>query len=163
MHLVIKCLRNLCLFSGAPALALEASNAAQTILLDDGSSKTGQTTPLNPIPYPAPGLSDSNTIRTGYTLTSTLNGDLSFGNSYGYLLEPINPSLPGVTFSADSNPRPTEAPAVGGRLKVVGMNLENFFTQLQGPSCSSSNCRGASTQEVRMSSTGRDASLVMRS
>ncbi|GAQ84233.1 hypothetical protein KFL_001810135 [Klebsormidium nitens] len=132
---------------GDPARAVAAANAAQTILIDDGSSRTGSSSPLNPIPYPAPGLSDSNPIRVGYTLTSPLVGDLSFGNSYGFLLEPTSPPASNITFSSATNPRPTAPPAVGGRLKVVAFNLENFFTSLQGPGCSSSLCRGASTPE----------------
>lgn len=143
-------------FAGAPAIALEAQNNAQTILIDDGNSATGATTPLNPIPYPAPGLSDNNTIRTGYTLTSPLVGDLSYGSSFGFLLEPTTPPPSGLTFSATSNPRPTAPPPVGGRLKVVGANLENFFTQLLGQNgCSSSDCRGATTAQVRIGPTAR--------
>ncbi|GAQ84867.1 hypothetical protein KFL_002090190 [Klebsormidium nitens] len=133
---------------GAPANAVAASNDAQAILVDDGSSLTSRSSPPLKPPYPYPGLSDSNTIRVGYTLAGPLNGDLSYGSSFGYLVEPIgNPSSAALTFDPSTNPRPTAGPAVAGSLKVVGMNLENFFTQLQANGCSSSDCRGAKTQQ----------------
>ncbi len=110
-----------------------------TIFLDDASQQE------NPDPeiYPAPALSASNTLRSGYTVTN-LTGilDSHFGS---YRVQPTQP----VSFSP-SNPRPTAAPPVGGTLKVASFNVLNYFTTIDQASSvcfpatnNNSECRGA--------------------
>ena len=100
---------------GAPALALEAANLLNQILVDDGSSVT--------YPDPTPFLADSGghglTRRAGSTITGATGIlDQKFGS---YIIEPTGP----LTF-ADTNPR-SDPPAVGGTLKVAIGNVLNFF------------------------------------
>ena len=126
---------------GAAAVAQEGLNLRNAIVLDDTS--TGQN--LDPIGYPAPGLSASNTLRSGYTVAG-LAGVLY--DRYGlYMVEPTG-GLAGVAFTPAANPRPAAPAAVGGNLKVAAFNVNNFFTTLDtGPDIcgplGTGSCRGA--------------------
>jgi predicted extracellular nuclease len=138
--------------AGSPeAIAATAANAANVIVLDDGSSLQNP----NPIPF----IGVDNTLRAGDTVAD-LTGVIDFGlisssnpGPSGYKLQPsITP-----VFARD-NPR-TAAPAVvGGNVKVSSFNVLNFFTTFTdgttaggltgqgctlGTSSSKSNCRGA--------------------
>lgn len=141
---------------GAPALALQASNNLNRITLDDAT----QVQNPDPILFARGGLplSASNTLRGGDTATNivgvldyTWAGNSASGNAYR--VRPVN-ALGGTVNFQPSNPRPAAAPAVGGTLNVVGMNLLNYFNTFPPPvdNCTAgvggaaTDCRGASSQ-----------------
>ena len=101
---------------GAAANAFAAQNARSRILLDDGLNT--QNPPF--VAYPQGGLSASNTLRIGDTL-STLSGIVDFRFSV-YRVQPTAP----VNFT-HTNPRPTAPDAVGGNLRIASLNVLNFF------------------------------------
>ena len=121
---------------GAQAVALQDLNDRSRIILDDASSTQNP----NPIPY-----KDGNqSRRVGDTLPS-LTGILDDRFS-AYRIHPTVP--PGFV---NSNPRSSAPPAVGGRLKVVAMNVLNLFSTVDaGPDvCGPSgtlDCRGADSE-----------------
>ncbi|MFN8480934.1 MAG: ExeM/NucH family extracellular endonuclease, partial [Kouleothrix sp.] len=145
---------------GAPALALQAQNDLNKIILDDDS----QTQNPDPIKFGRGGnpLSASNTLRGGDTvdnlagvMTYTWAGNAASGNAFR--IRPLG-SLGGTAPNFQpTNPRPSTAPNVGGRLHVAGMNLLNFFNTFDGlpdtvDNCTNgvggaaTDCRGADTQ-----------------
>lgn len=70
-------------------------------------------------------LSPSNTLRGGDTvtnLTGILDDRFGASNIGNYRIQPTAP----IDFQA-TNPRPTEIPDVGGRLKVASFNVLNYF------------------------------------
>ncbi|GAB3874789.1 hypothetical protein GCM10028802_10120 [Terrabacter terrigena] len=128
---------------GADAAALQAANNLRKVLLDD----TSQAQNVDPIVFGRGGrpLTAANTLRGGDSvtdltgvLTFTWAGNAASGNAYR--IRPVNPQAR-VDFRP-TNPRPTRAPAVGGRTRVVGMNLLNFFNTLD---TTGNNCRGGTT------------------
>jgi uncharacterized protein len=142
---------------GAPALALQAENNLNQIIVDDASQAQNP----DPILFGRGGqpLSASNTLRGGDTVTG-LVGVLNYtwaGNAASpnaYRVRPINALGGYINFEA-ANPRPTAAPAVGGTIKVVGMNVLNFFNTFADgnsatpgcfPSGTDADCRGATSQ-----------------
>lgn len=144
---------------GAPALAMQAANNLNRIILDDAI----QTQNPDPIVFARGGmpLSASNTLRGGDTaagivgvMTYTWGGNSASPNAYR--VRPIN-ALNGYVNFEPANPRPTEAPALAGRVRVVGMNVLNFFNTYDGlpdtvDNCTlgvggaPTDCRGADTQ-----------------
>lgn len=134
---------------GAPALALQAQNDLNKIILDDAS----QVQNPDPIIYGRGGLplSASNTLRGGDTITGlvgvlnyTWAGNAASGNAYR--IRPVSPAAGGYNFEA-ANPRPTQVPAVGGDVRVAGMNTLNFFNTFSGCTLglggAVTDCRGA--------------------
>ena len=120
---------------GANALAQEALNDRSRVQLNDG--QTGQNP--DPILYPSPELSATNTLRGGDSvpnLTGVLN--YAFG---AYVLEPVG-SIP----FTHSNPRPTTPEALSGTLKVASFNVLNYFSTIDD---GSDNCGPAEDQECR--------------
>jgi predicted extracellular nuclease len=123
------------------AIALEASNALDQIILDDGDSSQNP----DSIPYPSGGLSAVNSLRLGDTVsTLTAVVDYSFGE---YLVIPV-----GDPTFAGTNPR-TDAPDLDlGNLRVASLNVLNYFETIDdgsnicGPAADSS-CRGADDAE----------------
>ncbi len=114
---------------GAPALALQAQNNLNRVVLDDASQLQNP----DPIVFGRGGLplSAANTLRGGDTaadivgvMTYTWAGNGASGNAYR--VRPVN-AMGGTALFMPTNPRPASAPAVGGTLRVVGMNLLNFF------------------------------------
>ncbi|MEB3355309.1 MAG: ExeM/NucH family extracellular endonuclease [Synechococcales bacterium] len=105
-----------------------------TVILDDGSTLQNPAT----IPFEvasAPGdvvgqLDANDQLRTGDTITN-LTGVVRFSRGSGgsgdeiYRINPTETPL-----FENTNPRPTEAPNVGGDIKVASFNLLNFFTTL---------------------------------
>ena len=140
---------------GAPANALQAQNNLDRIILDDASQAQNP----DPILFGRGGLplSASNTLRGGDTatgivgvMTYTWAGNAASGNAYR--VRPINALGGGVPDFQPANPRPATAPNVGGDLKVVGMNLLNYFNTFDGAATNGCNlgvggaptdCRGA--------------------
>ena len=57
-------------------------------------------------------------------MTYTWAGNSASPNAYR--VRPIN-AMDGYINFERANPRPTSAPSVGGTIKVVGMNMLNFF------------------------------------
>ena len=130
---------------GAPAIAMQAENDRNRIVLDDGDNRQN----LDPTVYPTGGLSAFNTLRIGDT---TDGGTFVLEQRFGtYRLQPTA-TLP--TFEP-TNPRPEDPDGVGGTIKVASMNVLNYFTTLDtnpgsgnGPDiCGPSllECRGANT------------------
>ncbi|HYW50707.1 MAG TPA: ExeM/NucH family extracellular endonuclease, partial [Gemmatimonadaceae bacterium] len=137
---------------GAAALALQAQNNLNRIIVDDAQNAQNP----DPIVFGRNGqpLSASNTLRGGDQATG-ITGVLSFGwagnNASGnaYRVRPVG-SLNGVvpTFVA-VNQRTAAPAAVGGSLKVGALNVLNYFNSFSG--CrfgvggASADCRGANS------------------
>ncbi len=124
---------------GSPANAQQDLNNRSRIQLDDGS------TVENPLPLP-PYLGPDNTLRLEDTITG-LTGVL--GYSFGsYEVHPTQT----VAFTRVNQRSYPPAMPVGVNLKIVNMNLLNYFTTLDiganicGPSANLA-CRGANTPE----------------
>jgi predicted extracellular nuclease len=120
--------------------AHQASLALNQITLDDANSNQN----IDPTFFPAPGLSASNTLRSG-SLT-TVEGVITYAFRR-YRIQPTEE----VVFSTD-NLRLESAPAVGGDLKIASFNVLNYFTTLDtGEAICGANanlsCRGADSAE----------------
>ncbi|HEU5436345.1 MAG TPA: ExeM/NucH family extracellular endonuclease, partial [Telluria sp.] len=131
----------------ADALALEAANARNVIVLDDGIFST---------PAQVPYLAADGTVRSGDTVTD-LTGVLDFGAIGGggasFKVQPTE-----VPVFTRTNPR-TDGPVLApGNVKVTNANVLNFFTTFTnggdawgrtgqgckvGSTTRASNCRGA--------------------
>ena len=128
---------------GAPAAAVEAANILRSIILDDALTNQNP----DPVIYPAPGLSAFNTLRGGDTTTG-LTGVMHYlDTTEDFRIQPTGT----VTWNHE-NPRPTDAPAVSGDLKVVGSNTLNYFTTVDnGPDvcgpAADQDCRGADSPQ----------------
>ena len=101
---------------GAAAQAVLAQNNRSRIILDDGNNLQN----IDPTLYPQGGLSASNTLRVGDTLSSLI-GIMDFRFS-AYRVQPIGP----ISW-IHSNPRTATPPDVGGNLRVASFNVLNFF------------------------------------
>jgi predicted extracellular nuclease len=144
---------------GAPSIAMQIANNLNRIIIDDALQNQNP----DPILFGRGGLplSAVNTLRGGDTatgiigvMTYTWAGNSASGNAYR--VRPINALGGYVNFDA-ANLRPTSAPEVGGTLKIVGMNLLNYFNTFDGlpdnvdnctngVSGAAADCRGADTQ-----------------
>ncbi len=143
--------------AGPDALALQASNAARSIILDDGTTAQN----VNPVPY----LGADNTLRAGDT-TGSITGVIDYGlatatnTEFGmYKIHPLN--VAAVAFDR-TNPRVATPQVSGGNVRIASANVLNFFTSLVngsvaagsgaspgctlGGSTSNANCRGANNQ-----------------
>jgi len=127
---------------GAAAQALQDANDLNRIIIDDPLNNQ------NPDPIlfgrGSQPLSASNTLRGDDTatdivgvMTYTWAGNSASGNAYR--VRPVNTLHGAINFVA-ANPRPSATPAVGGTLKVVGMNLLNFFNTFDGLPDTVNNC-----------------------
>lgn len=136
--------------------AFLADLATRRIILDDGSRDQNDATfppqgEDEAYPYPSGGLSMTNRFRGGDSI-SGLGGVMhwAFG---AWRIQPV-PERFDYTFTAD-NPRPPAPADVGGRLKVAGLNVLNFFSTIDDgtPRCGPGGglgCRGAdSVAELR--------------
>ncbi|MEA3395993.1 MAG: ExeM/NucH family extracellular endonuclease, partial [Chloroflexota bacterium] len=124
---------------GTPANDLQAVNDLRKLVLDDGNSSQNP----DPIPYPSPALSATNTLRSGDAVTD-ITGVLAY--QYGeYKLHPT--SVPNFVHE---NTRTTAPAAVSGALKVASFNVLNYFDTFTGCTGgvggSSMDCRGADDQ-----------------
>ena len=137
---------------GAPALAQQAQNDSDRIIIDDAL----QSQDPDPIVFGRGGLplSASNTLRGGDSVTG-LQGVLTFtwaGNAASgndYRVRPQNALGTSLPNFVAANARPTVPPVVGGNLKVSNANLLNFFNTFGTTSCTYglggavAECRGA--------------------
>jgi len=126
---------------GPEAQALLAEYALRRITVDDLSGRQNPTS----IPHPGNGepFSQDNLFRLGDTITGITGVvDHTFGR---YRLQPTDYGV-----YTEANPRPADAPAVGGRLQVASFNVLNYFLTLDDgdPHCGPTftlDCRGANT------------------
>ncbi len=102
---------------GDPARTYKAANDRSRLVLDDGLNVQNPAT----IAYPPPGLTATNTVRAGDTV-SGLTGVMTFAfNAYR-----IHPTVT-PTF-IPTNPRPAAPPAPqANHLRVASFNVLNFF------------------------------------
>jgi hypothetical protein len=134
---------------GPDANAQAAANDLNQILLDDGYTTQNP----DPVIFPDPALSASNTLRGGDTVTG-LYGAMHF--AFGvYRVQPVGT----VDFDHD-NPRPETVPSVGGSVTVASFNVLNYFTGIDtiqegnGPDDPADNtCGPAADQECRGADT----------
>jgi predicted extracellular nuclease len=143
---------------GAAANALQAENNLNKIIVDDNLNNQNP----DPILFGRGGnpLTALNTLRGGDSvaglvgvMTYTWAGNSASGNAYRVRpvgdLSDLAPDSDVPVFQA-SNPRPSAVPEVGGTVRVVGMNLLNFFNTFSG--CTNgvggaaTDCRGANDQ-----------------
>jgi hypothetical protein len=137
---------------GAPALAMQAQNDLNRIIVDDELNNQNP----DPIRFGRGGnpLSASNTLRGGDTVTNlvgvmtyTWSWNAASGNAYR--VRPVNAMGGGVPNFVAANARPTTPASVSGTLKVVGMNLLNYFNTFGTGACTlgvggaPTDCRGA--------------------
>jgi hypothetical protein len=101
---------------GESAQRVMAQNALNCLILDDGSSKQNP----DPIVYPLPELTASNTTRAGDSVIG-VEGILTYFRGE-YMVEPTQRP----TFIS-TNPRQMNPPFVAGQLRVASFNVENYF------------------------------------
>ncbi len=133
---------------GAPAIALQAANDLNKIIIDDNLQNQ------NPDPIifgrgTSP-LSATNTLRMGDTAAGIV-GILNYtwaGNSASPNAYRVRPTIQ-PNFVA-SNPRPTSPENVGGSLRVANANMLNYFNTFTGCTFglngAPADCRGAANQ-----------------
>ncbi|WP_420611444.1 ExeM/NucH family extracellular endonuclease [Candidatus Spongiisocius sp.] len=123
--------------------------ATRRIILDDGNGDQNEA--IFPpqgedeaYPYPGAGLSNTNRFRGGDSIRG-LTGVMHWAVD-AWRIQPV-PERFDYTFAAD-NPRPTVPAEVGGRLRVAGFNVLNYFATIDDgtPRCGPDGglgCRGA--------------------
>lgn len=126
---------------GAPANALQDLNNRSFVTIDDANTLQNQD-----IPYPQGGLTYTNTVRGGDSIPMLVGVMDHFENSDTADDYRIHPTMP-LTFTAN-NTRPSEAPDVGGTIRVASFNVLNYFTTIDtGPDicgpAENADCRGA--------------------
>lgn len=137
---------------GAPALAMQAANSLDRIILDDANQL------LNPDPITiARGgnpLTSSNTLRSGDS-TSNIVGVLTYTwggtqqSPNAYRIRPFHALGGSLSNFVATNARPSAPPVVGGTLRIASMNLLNYYNTFSGcingvgGTPKNSNCRGA--------------------
>ncbi len=137
---------------GAAALALQAQNDLNRIIVDDALQNQN----ADPILFGRSGnpLSASNTLRGGDqasgivgVLTYTWAGNAASGNAYR--LRPIGALGGEVPNFVAANPRPASPAPVGGTMTVASFNVLNYFNTFGNGNCATgvssavTNCRGA--------------------
>jgi uncharacterized protein len=135
---------------GADALALQAQNDLNRIVLDDGANDQNP----DPIVFGRNGqpLSAANTLRGGDSttglvgvLTYTWSGNSASGNAWR--VRPVHALGAVLPDFQSTNMRPDPVPLAAGQLRVAGMNVLNYFNTFSG--CTSgvagaaTDCRGA--------------------
>jgi uncharacterized protein len=111
----------------------------RVLTIDDGSEAGSlYTSATTAAPYPTGGLSASNTLRAGSTVSGTLRGVLDFSFSK-WRLQPV--STTSIAFNPDPRPAASDVRSgVGGRLRIGFGNVLNYFN---GPSFPGTGARGA--------------------
>lgn len=102
---------------GAAANALQAQNNLNKLMMDDASNLQNP----DPVTFPAPGLSATNTLRSGDTVAD-LRGVLTYDFDVYRILPTEAPNF------VHSNPRPVAlAIDAAANLKIASFNVLNFF------------------------------------
>ena len=101
---------------GAAALAQQAVNDLNKILIDDGNSAQNP----DPIIYPAPDLTAFNTLRGGDSVTG-LTGVVDY-SAGSYRIQPTQ-----TPNWVPSNTRTPSPAVIGGSLRVASFNVLNYF------------------------------------
>ncbi|MEO0598447.1 MAG: ExeM/NucH family extracellular endonuclease, partial [Chloroflexota bacterium] len=120
--------------------------AARRIILDDDNNIQNDPTEVGadePYFYPRPGLSTTNFVRGGDSITN-LTGVMhwSFAGQSGTNAWRIRPVEPAFSYAFTSNnPRTAQPADVGGSLTVASFNVLNYFTSLDDGT--NPNARGA--------------------
>ena len=148
--------------SAAGLIDHEIDLARRTVILDDTDNRQNRPvdTPNTPYYHPVPGLSAGHFVRGGDTITD-LTGVLhwSFAGQTGTEAWRIRPVAEAFDYSfGQANPRPEDVPDVGGRLKVAGFNVLNYFLTIDTTASSSTGpCGGAQDLDCR----GADSALEL--
>ncbi len=124
---------------GVPALALQDLNNRSRIMLDDGLNVQNPATVI----YPDPGLTYTNTLRTG-AVVPALTGVLDY-RANNYRIQPV-----GTVLFENTAVRPQMPDVVSGTVRIASFNVLNYFTTLDtgAPICGPAQnmgCRGANT------------------
>lgn len=135
---------------GAPALALQAANNLDRIIVDDTLNSQNP----DPIVFGRGGLplSAANTLRGGDSaseivgvLTYTWGGNAASPNAYR--VRPIGALNGGIIDFQPANPRQTGPQDVGGTVQVASFNVLNYFNTFTGCTAgvggATTDCRGA--------------------
>jgi 5'-nucleotidase len=130
--------------AGPEADAIAAANRANRILLDDGYSIQVSN---NAHPGEQPYFTADQVVRNGDTVDFGTPFILGYGFD-DWRLQPTTPLTDASPAEAKptfttANPRPAEAPEVGGDFQVGSFNVYNYFTTFTSVN---SDARGASTQ-----------------
>jgi len=140
---------------GATALALQAQNDLNRILMDDSLNNEYP----DPIAFGDGGrpLSTTWTLRNGDSsagivgvMTYTWSGNSASPNAYR--LRPLNHLGGGAPVFEPTNGRPVDPVYLTGRLRVATLNIQNYFNTFGAGACTlgaggaATDCRGASNQ-----------------
>lgn len=148
------------------------------LLLDDGDDgEDGALIHGRPLPFPAPGLSISNRLRSGdriTNLTGVLDGPSSSsgGSASGRRSWRIR-AVPETSSEIieRANPRPAAPPVVGGSLRIVSFNVGNYFATIDTTSSNSTgpcgpagdlDCRGADSPAELQRQTAKLVAALCR-
>jgi uncharacterized protein len=134
---------------GADALAVQAANERNRIILDDASYEQNPAV----IAFARGGapLSATNTLRGGDHVTG-LTGVLTqtsagMTGAVAYRIRPIGALHGGAPAFVEGNPHANAPPAVGGTLRVASFNVLNYFNTFDGCTAGARGeptpCRGA--------------------
>ncbi|WP_169747711.1 ExeM/NucH family extracellular endonuclease [Demequina subtropica] len=152
---------------GPDAIALQEANNLNRIKVDDFTNAQN----LDPMGLGGGLLDAGNPLRSGSTVTGlsgvftyTWGGASASGNTWR--VRPVDASAPTPDF-VNANPRPTEAPEVGGDVKVAAFNVLNFFLTTDegdnvcGPVGYEQDCRGADSEEELERQTAKLVSALV--
>ncbi|WP_062523117.1 ExeM/NucH family extracellular endonuclease [Demequina silvatica] len=137
---------------GAEAVALQAANDLNRIKVDDALNAQN----LDPMGLGGVPLTAEDPLRSGDTVTG-LEGVFTYtwggasASPNAWRVRPVSADAGTPDFQS-ANPRPTEAPEVGGDVKVSAFNVLNYFLTtgsgaICGPDGAKQECRGADSAE----------------
>lgn len=132
---------------GADADAIAATNRAERILLDDGwNAQVTSGAHTGEQPY----FTTDTTVRNGDAVDFADNGYVLQYGFDDWRLQPViaiddaSDAAYKASFTTE-NPRPQEAPSVGGDAQIAAFNVYNYFTTLQSEDA---DARGAKDAEL---------------